>query len=307
MEVKTPNWNSYYPRQTTVEDDRWEHLFDYESVRYYLLLTTKETANCVENDVLLSIASAARNDDFDSLDEALLKCLDLFWPFIHSLSEDLKNQSIVRLQLQTIDGVLTLTNPEKQSFSNIDRIQNVFDDVKVVSSEHIVRVSEIHFQMFKVRLKDSPEFYCMKTVQRHGDRDCFAREIETLKQNGSHPNVIQLVGVVEVANNEIEGILLPFISGRSLSEITHASADQKTKWKKQVRDAVGHLHSKNLVWGDAKPQNVMVDDEENAILIDFEGGNTSRWVDSDIGGTKAGDMQGLQRICELINQLGADQ
>ena len=67
-----------------------------------------------------------------------------------------------------------------------------------------------------------------------------------------------------------------------------------------MRQAVAYLHEKGLVWGDAKGGNVLVDGQGGAILVDFGGGYTVGWVDADIHGTRAGDLQGLERIIEMI-------
>ena len=52
------------------------------------------------------------------------------------------------------------------------------------------------------------------------------------------------------------------------------------------------------MWGDAKTANVLVDKDDDAWLLDFGVGQTAVRIDSDLVGTKEGDLQGLGEICE---------
>ncbi|KND87884.1 hypothetical protein TOPH_07449 [Tolypocladium ophioglossoides CBS 100239] len=74
----------------------------------------------------------------------------------------------------------------------------------------------------------------------------------------------------------------------------------KKKWAGQIDKAVHELHRIGSVWEDAKPENILVDKEDNAWITNFEGGYTHGWVDSDKAGTVEGDLQGLQRIIRFI-------
>ena len=51
-----------------------------------------------------------------------------------------------------------------------------------------------------------------------------------------------------------------------------------------------------LVWGDAKPDNVVIDKKMDAWVVDFEGGWSPDYVDQDKMETVEGDLQGLLRI-----------
>ena len=82
----------------------------------------------------------------------------------------------------------------------------------------------------------------------------------------------------------------------SLRDIEFISANECDKWADQIRDAIEYLHDKELVWGDAKPANVLINADGNAVLIDFGGGATRGWVDSENYETYHSDLQGLERI-----------
>lgn len=56
------------------------------------------------------------------------------------------------------------------------------------------------------------------------------------------------------------------------------------------------LHKIWIVWGDVKPDNVLVNAEDDAVVIDFGGGFAPKWVDQALENTKDGDDQGVSRI-----------
>lgn len=74
----------------------------------------------------------------------------------------------------------------------------------------------------------------------------------------------------------------------------------RQKWAGQIRETVAALHELGIVWGDVKPDNVLIDNDNNAVVIDLEGGTTRGWVDRDVGGTLEGDMQGMERMMDFI-------
>ena len=63
-------------------------------------------------------------------------------------------------------------------------------------------------------------------------------------------------------------------------------------WAEQVKSTVERLHEASISWGDAKAENVLVDVNENAWVIDFGGGYTEGWVEK--GST------GLAKISEFF-------
>jgi len=96
---------------------------------------------------------------------------------------------------------------------------------------------------------------------------------------------------------KVEGMLIEYIENAlSLRDIEFISANECDKWADQIRDAIEYLHDKELVWGDAKPANVLINADGNAVLIDFGGGATRGWVDSENYETYHSDLQGLERI-----------
>jgi serine/threonine protein kinase len=64
----------------------------------------------------------------------------------------------------------------------------------------------------------------------------------------------------------------------------------------QISQTLEKLHSHNIIWGDAKPANVLIDVNEDAYLIDFGGGYTKGWIEKEKSNSIDGDLQGLENI-----------
>ncbi|KAJ6441775.1 tryptophan synthase [Purpureocillium lavendulum] len=116
----------------------------------------------------------------------------------------------------------------------------------------------------------------------------------------------RLFGIVAGRQGLAKGLLYHWIETRPGARTLFSVVDVDTplslleKWASQIRAAVAGLHRLGIVWGDAKPHNVLIDTNDNAIVIDLEGGTTRGWFDHDVGGSIEGDLQGLERIIDFI-------
>ncbi|KAF2791530.1 hypothetical protein K505DRAFT_363729 [Melanomma pulvis-pyrius CBS 109.77] len=108
----------------------------------------------------------------------------------------------------------------------------------------------------------------------------------------------RLLGVVEdEGTSRIAGLLLSYIdctNNRTLrcSRWDRDQASLREKWVQQTSHAIHELHAHQIVWGDAKPDNVLFDVHVDAYLVDFGGGYTNGWVDKELMNTVEGDLQG---------------
>ncbi|KAK3988443.1 hypothetical protein QBC44DRAFT_360017 [Cladorrhinum sp. PSN332] len=144
------------------------------------------------------------------------------------------------------------------------------------------------------------------------DEIALEKELEAhlrLIQSGLAPDarVVRLHGAVTV-DGQIAGLLLTHIDHGSHNNgplwedcLLHIPIALRQRWAKQIRETVEQLHDAGLVWGDAKAENVMIDTNDDAWLIDLGGGYTKGWVDKDKAGTKEGDLQGLAKIVEHLS------
>jgi len=67
--------------------------------------------------------------------------------------------------------------------------------------------------------------------------------------------------------------LLDGIKGDSIPE-TEATAEMKKKWASQITQTLTQLNELGILWCNIKTDNVLVDNNGDAILLDFGGGNT---------------------------------
>lgn len=115
----------------------------------------------------------------------------------------------------------------------------------------------------------------------------------------------RLCGIVVGASGWIRGLLYEWIDtspDRTLTWMVDSRTPMATreKWATQIRETVAKLHDLGVVWGDVKSENVLIDKDDNAVVIDLEGGYTKGWVDADKSGKLEGDLQGLERMQDFI-------
>ncbi|KAF5542771.1 hypothetical protein FNAPI_9870 [Fusarium napiforme] len=144
---------------------------------------------------------------------------------------------------------------------------------------------------------------------RWGDKTTFMNELEKYKNiHDAHLDeslrISRLIGLVRDGTGPVFGLLLTYIDCGRKTLLCAArpdiSRELKQSWAQQVNDTVQQLHAAGIAWGDAKPDNVLVDRKNDAWLIDFGGGYTNGWVPKELSGTVEGDLQGLKRINEFL-------
>lgn len=116
--------------------------------------------------------------------------------------------------------------------------------------------------------------------------------------------ISRLHGLVRDESGLAYGLLLTYIDCGNMTLTCASKPDSpvslRRKWAGQVRSTVERLHGAGVTWGDAKADNVLIDVDDNAWVIDFGGGYTEGWVDKDSAGTVEGDLQGLAKMSEFL-------
>ncbi|OAA56874.1 Protein kinase-like domain protein [Cordyceps fumosorosea ARSEF 2679] len=124
-----------------------------------------------------------------------------------------------------------------------------------------------------------------KTPQRGLQHDELRREMAALVitydaegRLGIDIATPDLVGYVKHAET---GVIIGFVRewiqssrrGATLAKVNMARVplDTRQKWADQIEDTLDNLHSIDLLWGDCKPDNVIVDKAEDIWLIDLGG------------------------------------
>ena len=114
--------------------------------------------------------------------------------------------------------------------------------------------------------------------------------------------VCRLQGVVRDGNG-LMGMLFTWIDKKgvlSRARAAQSSPPLRRRWATQIRESLEKLHQRGIIWGDAKADNILIDRDDNAWVIDFGGSYTLGWVDKEKDGTLEGDAQGLAKIMDIL-------
>lgn len=293
-------------------------VFNYYGTRYYLVMQYNYTIlECEENRLMCKLyATMKGNDESIQRCNAHMAILDTFWPYVmkHFDMQSTKVQNppklldrytrkhLNRIRLITLeDGTFRqTTHNETMFYPASDVFKNPFPEASTFGKHELTEVSELAPHVLKVTLDGS--VYCLKL----GNKELLLREVTSLFKMPKHPNLLSLKGVVDAGEEkgEIDGVLMPFIDGQTLDKVSSCTCDQKEKWKTQLKNAVQALHENDVVWSDAKPDNIIIDQMTDSFkLIDFGGGCTEPYVDADLAGTTKGDLQGVERIQAFIEGI----
>lgn len=211
--------------------------------------------------------------------------------------------------------VAIVENAENQLSSDPDAPRDGFVSrptlprVPFILASHLVRAASldsIEEEMCEIprivrKLDAKHTFFFKAADKRHG----FSREVEILaklellSKHDLGLRTSRIVGLVNWDGQEslLMGMLLEQIDGTTLHEaMLDASIEERRRWMDQIEESVKKLHKHGIVWGDVKPDNVMIDVSRNAVLVDFGGGCTLEYVELELQETKEGDLQGLKKL-----------
>ena len=223
-------------------------------------------------------------------------------------------------ELGAIDNNMVAEQIERREIEKAYVPANIIDDlVQVTGKAQSVRPIEIQMrpmypeqavevpdiQPKQVRVEVDDQILFFKSAEHIGYERALkeARKLLSIAHLGEALRTSRLYGIVQDENNPLIGLLFHYIDGENSLEFAvepNTPASLKDQWTSQVTDTLTTLHKAGVVWGDAKPDNVLVDKQNNAWIIDFEGGYTEGWVDRDKEGTIEGDLQGLTNIIDFI-------
>ena len=150
---------------------------------------------------------------------------------------------------------------------------------------------------------------CFFKLYQPGDTNMALRELENYKritESNLDPDVriCRLLSIIKDDENQLIGLLLTYIECDFLTLACAVEPDTpastKQKWVDQVTGTLTQLHKAGIVWGDAKPDNILIDKNDDAWIIDFGGGYTRGFVEREKAGTIEGDLQGLEKIVEYV-------
>ena len=84
--------------------------------------------------------------------------------------------------------------------------------------------------------------------------------------------------------------------GQIAKGVDSIDLNRRIKWASQIEENIGILHKMGIYWGDAKPDNVLIDLNDDTWLIDLGGNRTEGWVSEKLIDSIEGDLEALQLI-----------
>ncbi|MCR4620648.1 MAG: protein kinase [Clostridiales bacterium] len=97
------------------------------------------------------------------------------------------------------------------------------------------------------------------------------RHEATAAQSLNHPNIVKLYTVG--SDQDTQYITMEYINGRTLSDIIHKdgplSESRCVRYAVKILDALSHAHKKGIVHRDIKPDNILIDENDNVKVADF--------------------------------------
>jgi hypothetical protein len=195
------------------------------------------------------------------------------------------NRVLLRSELHSVPLILA---------SALERVNDNLHDYEMSDVPTKVRrreSNEVFF--FKAGFKDHSHFREIELLSRISGTGNFKPSFRTSK----------IVGLVVWDNDgaaeetSLMGFLLEYVNGDSMQVLKDgASTATRMKWISQVEATVKRLHKFGIFWGDVKPDNVMIDDKENAVVVDFGGGYAPEYIPQELRQTAQGDLIGLEHM-----------
>lgn len=119
-----------------------------------------------------------------------------------------------------------------------------------------------------------------------------------------HPGIVSVTDIFE--ENGTSYFVMDFIDGESLSAKLKKegpmSEAQALKYIRQIADALKYVHANNRLHLDIKPANIMVDNKDKAVLIDF---GASKQYD-EVNGENTSTLMGKTPGYAPLEQMGND-
>ena len=162
----------------------------------------------------------------------------------------------------------------------------------------------------QVRCEETGETYFFKAVDSDAPK--------TTKRELWHLNCIAKPDIVDkisaprligfVAKNTSKTHAIGFLqqdipNPTPLTNWLEAEVPQRKRdaWASEAERMKNVLHEHDIIWGDAKADNFLVDENDKLWIIDFGGSWTEGWIDPEIKETLEGDDMAMEKITNALH------
>ena len=183
----------------------------------------------------------------------------------------------------TVTNLKLQTENERLHVHVVEDLSEIISYPPVRAISHLncrrVREQDLHFDShlsgFVYKVQVDGQVFIKKEIPGPDTVDEFLYEINALHQlSGSH-SVIQFGGVVLDNKGEyVKGLLISFAEKGALIDVIYdgegqISWDRRERWAKQIVQGLSEIHEAGFVQGDFTLSNIVIDDDDNAKIIDI--------------------------------------
>lgn len=151
----------------------------------------------------------------------------------------------------------------------------VTEKVSPASFEYVDKIGQGSFgEVYLVRHKTSKEMYAMKVLNRNKMRASHLRYAITERNVLTfirHPYIVQLYYSFQAENRLV--LVLQYCDGGDVQGLLNRERFLQEPLAKlyaaEVLSALAHIHLRDIVYRDMKPENVLIDADGHAMLTDF--------------------------------------
>jgi serine/threonine protein kinase len=195
----------------------------------------------------------------------------------------------IRESLPDIQFYDTVTNLKLQTENERLHVHVVEDLSEIISYPQVRAISHLkcrriredelvfdsHLSGFVYKVRVDGEVFIKKEIPGPDTVDEFLYEINALHQLSGSRSVIQFGGVVLDNKGEVvKGLLISFAEQGALIDVIYDGEGKlpwkrRERWAKQIVQGLAEIHEAGFVQGDFTLSNIVIDDDDNAKIIDI--------------------------------------